>query len=82
MVERIRQLLNRIPEKQGLVRQLLERNPGLNALCQESDDITQKLSRLEALEDPGALSKSEDLKGRRTGVEEELLARIEAYQLG
>ncbi len=43
MVERIRQLLNRFPEKEDVVRQLIEWNPDFN---QEYEDITRKLSRL------------------------------------
>ncbi len=65
MVERIRELLNRFPENEEAVRELIRANPDFDALCQEYKDITQELRRL---------------KGRRGAVEEELLTRIEGYE--
>ena len=65
MVERIREILNRFPENEEAVRELIRANPDFDALCQEYKDITQELRRLE---------------GRRGAVEEELLTRIEGYE--
>ncbi len=80
MVERIRELLNRFPENEEAVRELIRGNPDFDALCQEYKDITQELRRLEATKDPNSVSEAKGLKGRRDAVEEELLTRIEGYE--
>ncbi len=80
MVERIRELLNRFPENEEAVRELIRGNPDFDALCQEYKDITQELRRLEGTKDPNSVSEAEGLKGRRDAVEEELLTRIEGYE--
>lgn len=79
MVERIRDLIERFPEDEETVRQLIKSDPTFDSLCQEYKDIGDELRRLERKPDPGAAIEAEGLKMRRQAIEEELLARIEGY---
>ncbi len=80
MVERIRDLIERFPEDEETVRQLIKSDPAFDSLCQEYKDIGDELRRLERERNPGAATEAEGLKMRRQAVEEELLARIEGYR--
>jgi glutamate mutase epsilon subunit len=80
MVERIRELLNRFPEDEAVVRQLIEWNPDFDALCESYHNITRELSQLEGVKDPTALADAKSLRNRRNVVEEELLAKIEGHR--
>jgi len=79
MVERIRDLIERFPEDEETIRQLIRSDPTFDSLCQEYKDIGDELRRLERKRDPGAVTEAEGLKMRRQAVEDELLARIEGY---
>jgi uncharacterized protein YdcH (DUF465 family) len=69
MVERIRSLLERFPEHEGTVRDLVARDPNFDALCQEYREVIDMLSSVEA--------NVKLLKERRAWLEERLLSRIE-----
>ena len=75
MVERIRSLLARFSENEETVRQLVARDAGFDALCDEYREVTERLDRLDDLE-----AEVRRLKERRAGLEEELLTHIEGYE--
>jgi uncharacterized protein YdcH (DUF465 family) len=77
MVERIRHLLNRFPEDEETIRDLVERDAGFDALCQEYQQTEQELHHLEQ---EGAVAEAAELRHRYEAIEEELLARIEGYR--
>jgi uncharacterized protein YdcH (DUF465 family) len=78
MVERIRDLIERFPENEETIRELIKSDPNFDSLCQEYKDIGDELRRLERKSD--AVSATEGLKMRRRAIEEELLTRIEGYR--
>jgi uncharacterized protein YdcH (DUF465 family) len=81
MVERIRSLLARFSENEETVRQLVARDAGFDALCDEYREVTERLDRLDRLERLDDLeAEVRRLKERRAGLEEELLTHIEGYQ--
>lgn len=80
MVERIRELLNRFPEDEAVVRQLIERNPDFDSLCETYHTISRALRLLEGAKDRPARASADGLRKRRTAVEEELLTRIEGHR--
>ena len=69
MVERIRSLLERFPEHEEIVRELVARDPNFDALCQEYRKVMDMLSSIEA--------SVKRLEERRSWLEERLLSRIE-----
>lgn len=77
MVERIRTLIDRYPEYDQVVRDLLERNGLFAALCQEYSDLNYELARLERGAEGGLQSEVKGLKNWRQAVEEEILTLIE-----
>lgn len=80
MVERIRELLNRFPEDEALVRQLIEGNPNFNTLCESYRFLSTELRQLEGVKGPKAQANAKILRNSRNVVEEELLAKIEGYR--
>jgi hypothetical protein len=72
MVERIRSLLARFSENEETVRQLVARNAGFDALCNEYREVVERLGDLE--------EEAKRLRERKAGLEEALLTRIEGYQ--
>jgi uncharacterized protein YdcH (DUF465 family) len=81
MVERIRSLLARFSENEETVRQLVARDAGFDALCDEYREVTERLDRLDRLERLDDLvAEVRRLKERRAGLEEELLTHIEGYE--
>jgi len=69
MVERIRSLLAQFPEDEENVREIVARDAGFDALCQEYREVTDMLRSFE--------SHVKRLKERRAWLEENLLTRIE-----
>lgn len=80
MIERIRDLIERFPEDEGSVRELIKRDSMFDGLCEEYRKITDELHRLERVRGPGDMAEAEGLKRRRVAVEEELLTKMEGYQ--
>ena len=56
----------------------MARDAGFDALCDEYREVTERLDRLERLDDLEAEVRR--LKERRAGLEEELLTHIEGYE--
>jgi uncharacterized protein YdcH (DUF465 family) len=77
MVERVRHLLDRFPEDEETIRDLIGRDAGFDALCQEYQQTEQELRDLEQKE---AAAEAAELRHRHEAIEEELLARIEGYR--
>lgn len=80
MVERIRELLNRFPENEAAVRQLIEWNADFDALCESYHHLSRELRQLSGVKDPVAQENAKSLRNRRNEVEEELLAQIEGHR--
>lgn len=80
MVERICELLNRFPEDEAVVRQLIELNLDFNALCESYHYLSKELRQLEGVKGPKAQANAKMLRKSRNVVEEELLAKIEGYR--
>lgn len=80
MVERIRDLIERFPEDERLVRELVRSNAAFGALCQEYKESADELDRLQLVGGSTATSESNWLKRRRSFLEEEILAVIEGYR--
>jgi uncharacterized protein YdcH (DUF465 family) len=77
MVERVRHLLDRFPEDEETIRDLIKRDAGFDALCQEYQQTEQELRQIEQ---EGAAAEAAELRHRHEAIEEELLARIEGYR--
>lgn len=80
MIQRIRELLDRFPEWEELAEQLIEWDPDFAALCQEYEDLTNKVRRLEEFQEPDARKQAGRLRGRRNMMEEEILTRLQEYR--
>jgi uncharacterized protein YdcH (DUF465 family) len=80
MVERVRHLLDRFPEDEETIRDLIKRDTGFDALCQEYQQTEHELHDLEQKGAPVAAAEAAELRHRYEAVEEELLARIEGYR--
>ena len=80
MVERIRDLIERFPEDEETIRQLIKNDSDFDSLCQEYKAVGDEIRRLEQEGDPRSATEAEGLKMRRQAVEEEVLTRIEGYR--
>lgn len=80
MIERIRDLIERFPEDEGLVRELMQSDPGFDALCREYGQSAEELRRLEVTRGASAQSEANWLKQRRCWLEQEILTKIEGYR--
>jgi uncharacterized protein YdcH (DUF465 family) len=78
-IESIRHLLERFPENETAVRDLIERDPTFAALCREYRQTEEELQQLER-EGDNAAEKTAELRQRHAQIEDELLARIEGYR--
>ena len=65
MVERIRDLIERFPEDERLVRELVRSNAAFGALCQEYKESADELDRLQLVGGSTATSESNWLKRRQ-----------------
>jgi uncharacterized protein YdcH (DUF465 family) len=80
MIERIRHLIERFPEDEGLVCELMQSDSTFDALCQEYRQSADELCRLEVMGGFSAGSEANWLKQRRCWLEEEILTTIEGYR--
>jgi uncharacterized protein YdcH (DUF465 family) len=80
MVERIRDLIERFPEDEETIRQLIKSDSIFDSLCQEYKDTGDELRRLARTSDLDSATEVVGLKARRRAIEEELLTRIEGYR--
>jgi len=79
MIERIRDLIERFPENEGLVSELVQSDSTFDALCQEYKQSADELRRLDVMSGSLADSEANWLKQRRCWLEQEILAKIEGY---
>ena len=80
MVERIRSLIERYPENEETVRELVARDSAFDSLCEDYKNIAEALQRLTRESQRRSEAEAEALKKRRAVLEEKLLTRIEGYQ--
>lgn len=80
MPERILDLIQRFPEDEKLIRELVHADRSFDALCQEYKESADELRRLELTGGSVATSESNWLKRRRSCLEDEILALIEGYR--
>lgn len=80
MVERIRSLISRFPENEGLIRDLIRKDPGFDALCTEYQDTATEIGRLGSSGEKEQAAYIEALRLRQRSVEEDILTRIEGYR--
>ncbi len=80
MVERIRSLIERYPEDEETVRELVARDSAFDSLCEDYKNIAEALQRLTRESQRRSGAEAEALKKRRALLEEQLLTRIEGYQ--
>ena len=73
MIEEMRRLLERFPEDEKTISELLQNDENFRSMCQEYYHIDSELQNA----DPEA---TKDLTHRRSALEEELMRRIEGYQ--
>jgi hypothetical protein len=73
MIEEMRPLLERFPEDEQTIGELLRSDDDFRSLCQEYHHIASELQNA----DPDAVK---DLTHRRSSLEEEMMRRIEGYQ--
>jgi hypothetical protein len=73
MIEEMRPLLERFPEDEQTIRELLQDDEAFRSLCQEYHHIDSELQQA----DPEV---ARDLTHRRASLEEEMVRRIEGYQ--
>ena len=78
-VESIHHLLERFPENETTVRDLIARDPTFDALCREYRQSEEELQQIEGKGEDTA-EKAAELRRRYEQIEEELLARIEGYR--
>ena len=79
MIERIRDLIERFPENEGLVSELMQSDATFDALCQEYGQSIDELRRLDVMGGVSANSEANWLRQRRCWLEQEILAKIEGY---
>jgi uncharacterized protein YdcH (DUF465 family) len=77
-VECIRPLLAKFAENEEIVRRLVATDENFDALCHQYRHVIDLLKGYEA--EAGHEAEIERLNERRSGLEEELLTRIEGYQ--
>jgi uncharacterized protein YdcH (DUF465 family) len=80
MVDRIRNIITRFPEDETAIRDLIRKDRGFDALCQEYADTAKELEKLMKQMDPDAATQADGLRQRYVAVEEELLTIIEGYR--
>lgn len=80
MIERIRHLIERFPEDEGLVCELMQSDATFDALCQEYRQSADELCRLAVMSGSSADCEANWLKQRRCWLEEEILTKIEGYR--
>lgn len=80
MIERIRDLIERYPEDEGMVCELMRTDSTFDALCQEYKLSADELRRLEAVGGSTADAEANWLRQRRACLEQEILATIEGYR--
>jgi len=73
MIEEMRPLLERFPEDEKTIGELLRNDEDFRSMCHEYHHIASELQNA----DPEA---TKDLTHRRSALEEELMRRIEGYQ--
>ena len=80
MIERIRDLVERFPEDEGTVSDLMCRDETFGSLCREYDRSGRELGRLDVVGGSTATAEANWLKQRRSELEQEILAKIEGYR--
>jgi len=80
MIERIRDLIERFPEDEGLVCELMQSDATFDALCQEYSQSADELRGLDVIGGSSTDSEANWLKQRRCWLEQEILTRIEGYR--
>ena len=80
MVERIRKLINRFPENEASIRDLIRKDPAFDALCKEYQDTEAEIGRLSSSRTKETAAYVAGLKLRQRSVEEDILTRIEGYR--
>ena len=80
MVERIRDLIERFPEDEKWVSELIKSDSRFDSLCQAYKEVSVALHRVERESAPNVASKVEELKRRRVALEEEILTKMEGYK--
>ncbi|MBV8092473.1 MAG: hypothetical protein JO110_04420 [Acetobacteraceae bacterium] len=80
MVQRIRHILERFPEDEALVRQLVRDNREFDALCQEYANTTKELESLPKPQNADSADQANALRKRCTEIEEQILTMIEGYR--
>jgi len=73
MIEEMRQLLERFPEDEQTIGELLQNDETFRSLCQEYRNIDGELRNADS-------EAARDLTHRRAALEEEMMRRIEGYQ--
>jgi hypothetical protein len=73
MIEEMRPLLERFPEDEQTISELLQNDGNFRSICQEYHHIASELQSA----DPEA---TKDLTHRRSALEEEMMRKIEGYQ--
>ena len=73
MIEELRRVLERFPEDEETIRQLLQNNDNFKTLCKEYNSIDQELQGADA-------ERTTELKHLQASLEEEMLRVIEGYQ--
>ncbi len=80
MIKRIRDLIERFPEDEGTVSELICRDTTFDTLCQEYEQSARELGRLDVLGGSTAAAEANWLKQRRSEIEQEILTKIEGYR--
>jgi hypothetical protein len=80
MIKRIRDLIERFPEDEGTVSELICRDETFGTLCQEYELSARELGRLDVLGGSTAAAEANWLKQRCSELEQEILAKIEGYR--
>jgi hypothetical protein len=80
MIKRIRDLIERFPEDEGTVSELMCRDTTFDTLCQEYELSAREFGRLDVLGGSVAAAETNWLKQRRSELEQEILAKIEGYR--
>ncbi len=80
MIKRIRDLVERFPENEGTVSELMCRDETFGFLCQEYELSAKELGRLDVMGGSVAAAEANWLKQRRSELEQEILAKIEGYR--
>ncbi len=74
----VRHLMERFPQFETIIDELITTNTSFDELCREYGEINEHLDGLQVETDPADADKADQMRHRRAALEEEMLLIMEA----